>query len=162
MSVTIRPAGEGDRLLIKNLFNLYQNDLSVYCDDFSYPDENGYFDPDAAEGVLPFGGGVFPYIILEDGHIAGFIMCTDASYALPGCAWRLEEIYLVRPARGRGIAREAFRLITADRPGRWCLSVYRRNEPAKGFWLKTLGNIISEAPGENDMTDIVFEIVQAV
>lgn len=158
MNVCLRPTREEDRLLIKNLFNLYQGDLSVYCDDFSWPDENGYFDPEATDGILPYGDGVFPYIILYDGHIAGFIMCTDASYALPGCAWRLEEIFIVRYARGKGIAEEAVRQLTCGRPGRWCLSVYNRNEPARRFWKKTIGRIVSETPGSDDMIDIVFDI----
>ena len=83
--MTLRPAREQDRLLLENLFNLYRNDLSAYCGDFCALDENGYYDRGIADELLPFGDGVEPYIILENGRPAGLILVTDSRYALIGC-----------------------------------------------------------------------------
>ena len=45
------------------------------------------------------------------------------------------------------------------RPGRWCLSVYRRNQPARAFWERLIaarGTECEERPGEDDMLDLTF------
>lgn len=117
MDVRIRPAEARDRTLLMNLFNLYQNELGAYCEDFGSIDENGYFAVRTVDDILPFGDGVFPYIILTDGAPCGLIMVTDARYALPGCNWCFQELYLIRAARGRGIA-QGRRVAGNERTGR--------------------------------------------
>ena len=159
--MTLRPVREEDRTLIENLFNLYRNDISAYCGDFEYPDSDGYFDYGIADEILPFGDGVFGYIILENAHPVGFIMITDEHYALEGCQWRFQELYLIRPARGRGLATQAALKLMEGKAGIWCLSVYKKNAPARRFWE----NLINEharplwtAPGEEGMLDITFKV----
>ena len=159
MNTAIRPAEERDRLLIKNLFNLYQNEFAAYTDEFGFPDGDGYFAPDTVNEVLPYGDGVYPYIILLDGKNAGFLLVTDSRYA-DGCDWRFEEIYLVHAARGKGAAKAAALLAMRGRPGRWRLSVYEENARARAFWravAKAAGAEIareeSQYPG---MADFVF------
>ncbi len=164
MDVRIRPAEARDRTLLMNLFNLYQNELGAYCTDFGSIDENGYFAVRTVDDILPFGDGVFPYIILADGAPCGLIMVTDARYALPGCDWCFQELYLIRAARGRGIARHAAMLAMNGRPGRWCLSVYRKNQPARAFWERLIaarGTGRSEQPGEDGMLDLIFTAKEA-
>lgn len=164
MDVRIRPAEARDRTLLMNLFNLYQNELGAYCEDFGSIDENGYFAAHTVDDILPFGDGVFPYIILTDGAPCGLIMVTDARYALPGCDWCFQELYLIRAARGRGIARAAASLAMNGRPGRWCLSVYRRNHPARAFWERLIaarGTECEARPGEDDMLDLTFTAKEA-
>ena len=159
MDVRIRPAEARDRTLLMNLFNLYQNELGAYCEDFGSIDENSYFAVRTVDDILPFGDGVFPYIILTDGAPCGLIMVTDARYALPGCNWCFQELYLIRAARGRGIAQAAASLAMNGRPGRWCLSIYRRNQPARAFWERLIaarGTECEERPGEDDMLDLTF------
>ncbi|MBR3927421.1 MAG: GNAT family N-acetyltransferase [Clostridia bacterium] len=138
MKISIRPAGENDRLLIKNIFNLYQNELCIYSDDFDCLDENGYFAPDTVSEILPFGDGVFPYIIEENARPVGFIMATDSSFAPDGFDYCLEEIFLIRNRRKRGVADIAMKEIVKDRPGRWTLEVYTQNAPALSFWKRFL------------------------
>ena len=158
--MTLRPVNDHDRALIENLFNLYRNDISSYAGDFFGLDEDGYFDFGAADDVLPFGDGVETYIIVENARALGLVMVTDASYALEGCAWRFQELYLVRAARGRGIARAACEELLSSHPGRWCLSVYKTNQPARRFWDKLIrdrGTLVCTMPGEDGMTDMVFD-----
>ncbi|MBR4236296.1 MAG: hypothetical protein IKR85_09595 [Clostridia bacterium] len=158
--MTLRPIEERDRALIENLFNLYRNDLSAYCDDFTSLDASGYFDYGIASELLPFGGGVESFIIEENSRPAGIAVVTDARYALDGCQWRFQELYLIRPARGRALARNAARALLAAHPGRWCLSVYRKNLPARRFWdalVRSCGTPVYTAPGEDGMVDTVFD-----
>ena len=130
MNITVRPAEERDRQLVKNIFNLYQNELCIYSDDFDALDENGYFAPDTVSEILPFGDGVFPYIIEENARPVGFVMATDASYAPEGFDYCLEEIFLIRNRRKKGIASAAMKEITKSHPGKWTLEVYKENTPA--------------------------------
>lgn len=159
MNVSIRPATERDRALIRNIFNLYQNELSEYSHEFTHLDENGYFAPDTVNEILPFGDGVFPYIVTDGGKNVGFVMVTDSRYALPGCDWRFEEFFLIKPARGKGAALKAAKLAMENRPGRWCLSVFTENARAKAFWKKLIADLgaeYAEAPGVSGMTDLCF------
>ena len=116
--MTLRPITEKDRLLIEQLFNLYRNDISAYCEGFEFLDANGWFDEGIADELLPFGDGVETFIICQGDRNLGLITVTDKSYALEGCDWRFQELYLIRPARGRGLAREAARQLLRERPGR--------------------------------------------
>ncbi len=162
MNVSLRPARESDRTLIKNIFNLYQNELCVYSDDFDCLDENGYFAPDTVSEILPFGNGVFPYIIEEDGRPVGFVMATDASYAPDGFDYCLEEIFLIRNRRKKGIADIAMREIFRNRPGRWTLEVYTKNAPAMSFWKRFLAdnaeNTASCSEAETPFTRFFFTV----
>ena len=158
--MTLRPATERDRSLIENLFNLYRNDLNQYCGGFEYLDAEGWFDRGIADELLPFGDGVETYLICEGERNLGLVTVTDASYALEGCQWCFQELYLIRPARGRGLARAACETLLKQKPGRWCLSVYKKNLPARKFWdalIEHNGTLLCSMPGEEGMTDIVFE-----
>lgn len=138
MNISIRPAEMRDKNLIKNIFNIYQNELSVYSDDFVYLDEDGYFAPDTADEILPFGNGVFPYIIEDNRHPVGFVMATDNTYAPDGFDYSLEEIFLIRNMRNKGAADIAVREVMKTRPGKWSLEVYRENAQALAFWRRFL------------------------
>ena len=138
MPISIRPAEDKDRLLVKNIFNLYQNELSVYSSDFEFLDENGYFAPETVNEILPFGDGVFPYIIEENARPIGFVMATDASYAPDGTDFCLEELFLIRKKRGMGAAESAMMEIFKNRAGKWALEVYLENKRAVSFWTRFL------------------------
>ena len=159
--VEIRPVCEHDRELIKNIYNLYQNDLSAYTNDFKYLDANGLFDARQYTQVLPFGDGVFTYIITENGKNVGLTMVTDRTYAPEGCDFCFQEMYIIRPARGRGIAQSAAALALEGRGGVWGLEVYNKNLPALGFWRKFVSTYDPAPvllPGESDMTLIKFRV----
>ena len=159
--MTLRKADARDARLIENLFNLYRNDLSPYAPEFRGLDGEGYFEWGISEQLLPFGDGVETYIISEDGLNLGLIVVTDARYAPEDCAWRFQELYLIRPARGKGLARQAALTLLNERPGRWCLSVYDLNVPARRFWESLIaerGILACTAPGEENMTDYVFDV----
>lgn len=138
MPISIRPAEEKDRQLVKNIFNLYQDELSVYSNDFEFLDENGYFAPETVNEILPFGDGVFPYIIEENARPIGFVMATDQSYAPDGADFCLEELFLIRKKRGTGAAECAMKEIFKNRAGKWALEVYRENARAVSFWTRFL------------------------
>lgn len=159
MPIMLREARRDDRELIKNIFNIYQNELSAYTDEFSRLDERGYFAPDASDDVLPFGGGVFPYIIYDEKGVIGFIMATSAPYAPNDADWCFQELFIVTPMRATGCALEAAKQVMQNRRGRWALDVYSKNIRALSFWrklVKSIGATASEADIGGGMTRLYF------
>jgi len=65
-------------------------------------------------------------------------MITDKRYAPEGADYCMEEIFVVRPFRGTGAARNAVRRLFEAHPGSWCLEVYGENLRAKAFWTRIL------------------------
>ena len=56
--------------------------------------------------------------------------------------------------------RAAAEEMLSQKPGRWCLSVYKKNQPARAFWnrlIEARGNLVCQMPGEEGMTDLVFD-----
>ena len=160
MPVSIRPAEYRDRALIKNIFNMYQNELSIYTDDFHSLDDNGYFDESTVDDILPFGGGVYPYIITEDEKNIGFVMVTEGEYPPEGCDYCLQELFVIACKRGSGAAGQAVRLAMQGRYGRWGLNVYKKNVRARAFWEKLIaesGKNIKVQDGEEHMLEFSFD-----
>jgi len=160
MPVSIRPCEERDRLLIKNIFNIYQNELSVYADDFFALNENGYFDESTVNEILPFGGGVYPYIVYDETGVVGFVMVTEGEYPPEGCAYCFQEVFIVSARRGSGAAREAVYLAMQGRIGRWGLNVFEKNLRARAFWEKLIaecGKNVRVGRGEEHMIEMSFD-----
>lgn len=160
MPVSIRPCEERDRLLVANIFNIYQNELSIYANDFFALDENGYFDPTTVQDILPFGGHVYPYIVFDEDGAIGFVMVTDGPYPPEECDYCFQEIFLVRAKRGGGRALQAARLAMKGRSGRWGLNVYEKNMPARAFWEKLIqryGSNLRVQNGEENMLEMSFD-----
>ncbi|SHF89943.1 Predicted acetyltransferase [Streptoalloteichus hindustanus] len=88
------------------------------------------------------------YFIRADGHLAGFALARgdvddDGS-------WNVAEFFVVRRHRGRGVAREAARLLFARHPGEWTLSVDHNNERAGSFWRSVVNEVAVGAVAEVD------------
>ncbi|MBQ3080449.1 MAG: hypothetical protein IJC48_10720 [Clostridia bacterium] len=160
MPVGIRPACQADETLIKNIFNMYQNELGVYSNDFMSLDANGYFDESTVCDILPFGDGVYPYIVTMDGAVIGFIMVTEGAYAPEGCRYCFQELFIIASRRGSGAAYDAARLAMKGRIGRWGLNVYEKNLRARAFWTKLTGlcgENLKSRPGEENMIEMSFD-----
>ena len=50
MDTLLRRAEDSDSELIKNIFNMYQNELGAYAGEFSRLNTRGYFDEKACSG----------------------------------------------------------------------------------------------------------------
>ncbi len=163
MPVMLREACDDDRELIKNIFNIYQNELSAYSDEFSRLDSRGYFDSAASDGVLPFGSGVFPYIIYDEKGVIGFIMATGAPYAPKDADWCFQEFFIVTSMRSTGCALDSAKRVMQNRFGRWALDVYARNARAVAFWrrlIKSVGSSAVETDIGGGMIRLYFEYAE--
>lgn len=161
MKTTIRPAGGRDITLYRNLFNMYQNELSVYYTngEFSYVDENGYFNAASVNEIFPPDDAILPYVITGDEKNIGLLLVTKKPYAR--FDYQIEELFLVRAARGTGSAQEALLAFFGAHPGTYTLEVFRNNERAYRFWKKLIagsGRLLDEKPSPNNMTELTFFI----
>lgn len=82
--VQIKLAAEEDRELYRNMFNMYQNDLSAYLDDFYEVDKNGYYDYNTIDEYFVDDSSITPFVIEYKKRIIGVFVLTTSPYVKPG------------------------------------------------------------------------------
>lgn len=134
MTTDINSATADDRRFIENLIPYYIYDMSEYMG----------WDPNS-EGK--YGGcdellecwdnpGHFPYLIREEGKVAGFAMvrpCPEDSSQND-----IEEFFILRKFKGQGIGRSSACLLFDRHPGPWLIRVLDENKGARAFWTKVI------------------------
>jgi predicted acetyltransferase len=82
-----------------------------------------------------------PFVILREGHQAGFALVRRTSVARngPRAAFRLSEFYVHQPLRLRGIGREAALLLFDRFEGQWTITASPRDRDAVAFWRRVVG-----------------------
>jgi len=155
-NIKLQIIGEGDREVFRNLFNLYQHDLSMIAD-FLFPtvDERGFYDYETIEEYFTSNelrqGKLFMYLITVDDNIAGFCLLTGAPYVIKtGCDYCINEFFIIGSYRKKGIAREACKVIFERHPGRYCFEVIDNNVRAKSFWKKLIAEIGTDIMVEDE------------
>ncbi len=136
--VQIRVASKSDENLFKNLFNMYYNELGMYCAEFQDVDENGYFDTHAAEPYFSGDGSIMPIVITYLDRTVGFAVLTVPPYTAEGCDFCIQEFFVVGYYRGKGVAKAAAQKLLSLFPGRYCAAVQNLNERGKGFFAAML------------------------
>ena len=134
MAVTLRVASEEDKTLFKNLFNMYQNELGLYCAEFQDVDPNGYYDAASADWLFSSGGAVIPIVIECDERIAGFAVITLPPYCPENYDYCIQEFFVVGYYRGKGVAQAAAEALLGAVKGRYAAAVLNKNQRAKIFF----------------------------
>jgi predicted acetyltransferase len=143
-TVTIRPAGAGDRPLIEGMFQFYAYDFSEM-----EPEGSTDFEFNAAGAFEPYDfmdsywrdANRWPLVIQVGGRPAGFALVNTHSHLDGGEVERnMAEFFVARKHRRRGVAAEAVRQVLALHPGRWEVAVVERNMAAKAFWPKAIAS----------------------
>ena len=136
--------------VIRNLYPLYLHDLSEFSGDV--PNEHGVYEPErsvrtlAQQGDLAYQrvwwekpGVLFPFLVLVEGAPGGFALVGTPPYASPDAEFRMQEFFVVRAYRGRGIAGRAATDLFERLRGRWELAVLPRNLGSQAFWRRVIG-----------------------
>ena len=144
---------ESDKELFRNLFNLYQHDLSMIAD-FLFPnvDARGFYDYETVEEFYNFKDQdkLLMYLITVDDNIAGFCLLTKAPYVLKkDCDYCINEFFIIGSYRGKGIVYEICKVIFAQHPGRYSLEVIDANVRAMSFWKKLIVEVGTDAVVED-------------
>jgi predicted acetyltransferase len=148
--------------VLRNLYPLYLHDLSEF--NGSAPNPHGVYEPVssvrtiAEQGDLAYQkvwwekpGVLFPFLAWADGAPAGFALVSTSTYAPPGVDFCMQEFFVVRGYRRRGVGGQLALGVFEQFRGAWELAVLSRNEPAQTFWRGVIdrhtGGHFSETAG---------------
>ena len=149
MDVQLKLSTQDDAHIIKNLWPLYQHEVSEF--DGQRPNAHGLFGVDDSVTTLAEHGesqnawwtdpkSLFPYLILADGHPAGFNLITARS-RLPeefDVDFVVYEFFVLHAFRGHGVAERAALDGFARHPGKWEIVTYPSQARAISFWRKVV------------------------
>ena len=125
-----------DKNSFKNLFQLYLHDLSKYNHTIEI-EENGIFPAswiDEHWDLPEF----IPLRIDQNDNTCGFILLSKKPFSKPGTELCIQEFFILKKFRNKGIGRASVEQLFANYPGSYSMSVIKENTPAKLFWKKTL------------------------
>ena len=143
----IRVATAGDKELLKNLINMYQNELGLYCPEYQDVDDNGYFDNHFTDVYFSGDKSIMPLVITWDGRNVGLAVISIPPYVAEGCDFCLQEIFIVGYYRGKGVAMEALQEIFKLFKGRYCTASMNNNGRALAFLRKAFAPYgVEESP----------------
>ena len=132
--IETRLARLSERLIVRNLMELYQHDFSeLDGTDLDEHGQYGYYDLDCF-WVNPAWSA---YVIRVDEKWAGFALTND-EVLMPGSTSAMVEFFVVRKYRGRGVGRRAAQEIMTRCPGKWEVRVIQENHGAHAFWSSLL------------------------
>lgn len=135
--IETRPARLGERLIIRNLMELYQYDFSeIDGTDLDEHGQYGYYDLDCF-WINPNWSA---YVIAVEGKWAGFALTNDEVH-IQGNTRAIVEFFVVRKYRGQGVGRLAAQAIMDLNPAHWEIRVLEQNQGAQCFWAELLDKL---------------------
>ena len=136
MNITVTPATQIERPILRNLMELYLYDFSEFDQAeigtyglFEYPYLDHYWTEPHRH----------PFLICLDGKLAGFVLVSRYNYLTNDkTAWIIAEFFILRKHRHKGVGEYAAHLIFDHFPGAWQVGQISENLPAKAFWRKVI------------------------
>lgn len=177
MKVTINLTDQSSKFIINNLYPLYLHDLSeiwgwkpnkywVFEDDeiLSLSEQNKVFDIWWSKQSI-----LFPYLIKADEVPAGFALVATSPYTPHESDFYLNEFFILRPFRGRGVAETAAVKVFNSHHGTWELQTNCKetNKRAQSFWRRTISNYTrgnyeeETAETKNDGNKLIFRFINS-
>lgn len=143
VNVEIIPSLPEQEPVLANLFELYAHDFSAFIDLELGAD--GRFGCEQ----LPLywkESGRYPFLIKVNNHLAGFAFVRKGSQ-ISGDedVWDMTEFFVVRGYRRLGVGMKAAHKVWKQFPGKWEVRVIDRNQKAKEFWGRAIGEFLSQA-----------------
>ena len=130
---------ENDIPVLDRLAQLYQYDFSEF-DPNTRPDAEGRFGwvdwPEFFDEDEPH-----VFLVQVDRAIAGFAsLCSDAAMRDPDeRVWWMENFFVMRHFRGRGVGARVARMLFDRFPGAWEVAQITPNVFAQSFWRAVIG-----------------------
>lgn len=172
METTITLTDQHTKFVINNLYPLYLHDLSEIWE--RKPNKYGVFEEDETltlheqNKVFDIWWSkpsiLFPYLIKVEEIPVGFALVATPPYTPHGSDFYLNEFFILRSFRGKGVAETAAAKVFNIHKGTWELQTNPRenNGRAQAFWRKTIrnytaGNYAHEiADTNNDNNKMIF------
>ena len=165
MTVDLRLSTTDDAQTVRNLWPLYQHDLSEF--DGAVPNVHGIFNDDHGVTTLaqhvrsldPWWSNphsLFPYVILVDGLPVGFNLIAARSRLPDGidADFVVHEFFVLRGYRGRSAAVEAALRGFQRHRGSWEVVTYPNHPRAIAFWRKVIGRHTAMRFSESELDHV--------
>ncbi|MGF1770618.1 GNAT family N-acetyltransferase [Enterovibrio makurazakiensis] len=151
MEVSLINIKAESRHVLENLFPYYIYDMSEYMG--WSPNENGDFSFNKSSlDVYWKQEDHAPFFIHADGEIAGFVLVRK--YPPEGLTYDIEQFFVLRKFKGKGVGKQALKLAAARFEGRWQIRVLLGNEVALRFWKSAISSLVGENYIESQQVDI--------
>jgi predicted acetyltransferase len=153
VTISVRDAqvSGADRIWIEAVCRDYLDDLApLNTGIFPVLGEVGHREPDQVAHWFA-DPAAHPLVIAQSSRLVGFALVvrdsTEGMASAVGArsraatrspSYRMAEFFIARPDRGRGIGRDAARLIFDRFAGRWEIIEYLRNPDAVRFWRRVV------------------------
>ena len=147
--IETRLARLSERLIVRNLMELYQHDFSeIDGTDLDEHGQYGYCDLDCF-WINPNWSA---YVITVEGKWAGFALTNDEVH-IQGNTRAIVEFFVVRKYRAQGIGRLAAQAIIDANPAHWEIRVLEQNQDARRFWTRLLNELWPAQHSEAVLSD---------
>jgi predicted acetyltransferase len=142
VNVQIIPSLPEQESILANLLELYAHDFSAFIDlklgadgRFGYEHLPLYWKESSR----------YPFFITMNDHLAGFVLLRKGSQ-ISGDAdiWDVTEFFILRGYRRLGVGMKAAHEVWKQFPGKWEVRVIDRNQKAKEFWARAIGEFLSK------------------
>lgn len=135
-ALEVRLTTVADREPLRRMLELYQYELSdIWDQDIDGAGQYGY----AMDRYWDIPGN-YAYVALFEGRYAGFALVDD-QVKLPGGQYWMDQFFVLKKYRRRGLGRELAARVIARHPGQWQIGQMVDNHPAQCFWRETLDAI---------------------
>jgi aminoglycoside 6'-N-acetyltransferase I len=163
VNVELRLSGVEDAYVIKNLWPLYQHELSEFAPDL-VPNRHGLIGVD--DGVTTLAehvdrqdpwwrepASLFPYLVLVNGWPAGFNLVAARARLPAGrdVDFVVHEFFVLHPYRGKGVAEWAAVQGFDRHRGRWEIVTWPHHARAIAFWRRVVRGYASNGHAEEEV-----------
>lgn len=153
MNVNVILVNKDSSNILKNMYPLYLHDIAeIYG---TLPNEYGIFEDGPIKTLIEQyevqniwfekEDILFPFIIYTDNKPAGFALVGSKQYAPKSCDYLMYDYFILRPYRGKNIAKFAAEQVFSKCNGEW--RVYtnpnENNKRGQAFWRKTINHYTS-------------------
>jgi predicted acetyltransferase len=142
LKVELVPARGEQAPILANLIELYAYDFSEFMDiklgadgRFGYKALPLYWQEPTR----------YPFLILVDGHLAGFVFVRRGSEISDDTdVWDMAEFFVMRGYRRLGIGMKIAQEVWDKFPGKWEVRVMNQNKKALGFWQRSVSEFLGQ------------------
>jgi predicted acetyltransferase len=138
-NLSLSKIGPESAAALQSLFALYLEDMSEWFDIDTNAEGNHFFN-----ASLVWEHGYDAYLAHVDNSLAGFALVGSAAEWLGNAgAHDIDEFFVLRSFRRRGVGQEMATLLWKERPGDWLVRVLEANQPALSFWQAAISTYSS-------------------
>ncbi|WP_432468315.1 GNAT family N-acetyltransferase [Agarivorans sp. Z349TD_8] len=151
MEVSLVKIGAKSRHILESLFPYYIYDMSEHMG--WSPNENGHFTFNKSSlDVYWKQEDHVPYFIYADTELAGFVLVRK--YPTNRQFYDVEQFFVLRKFKGKGVGKQALKLVTAQFSGQWQIRVLIGNEAALKFWQSAIFGLVGGNYTQSEQVDI--------